>query len=191
MYLIYANSHKTLKYLNFINYQYFNIHYLRNVFNINLKEKSINAKTILPKRLSKRILFKTRFKHFKKFNIKYFNEVIYKFLINVWLKNSKNICLYIKRKLDSTHFKRHRAVFLFFYKIINKYIVPNFRVLQIKGITLKFKGKLGRGGTARKKTMFFHKGCYSLSNKFLSLNKNTWDVWTKTGTVGCTFQIFY
>jgi hypothetical protein len=39
--------------------------------------------------------------------------------------------------------------------------------------------------------MFYRRGLYSLSNKSLSLNRNKWDVWTKTGTFGCTFQIFY
>lgn len=80
--------------------------------------------------------------------------------------------MYIKKKLDSVHFKKHRMYFLFFFRILNRYILPNFQILQIKGITLKFKGKLGRGGNARKKTMFYHKGYYSLSNKFLSLNRN-------------------
>lgn len=51
--------------------------------------------------------------------------------------------------------------------------MPNFRILKLKGITLKFKGKLGRGGNARKKTIFYHKGYYSSTNKMLALNKNT------------------
>ena len=178
-------------YQEFLNYQYYNLHYLQNIYKIKLKEKNINSLYSLPKKLTKYILFKTKSTHLNQFGIKYFNEIIYMFLVNIWLKNSKNICLYIKRKLDSIHFKQHRVYFLFFCKVLNKYVLPNFRILQIKGITLKFKGKLGRGGTARKKTIFYHKGQYSLSNKFLSLNRNKWDVWTKTGTVGCTFQIFY
>lgn len=178
-------------YQEFLNYQYYNLHYLQNIYKIKLKEKNINSLYSLPKKLIKYILFKTEYKNFKQFGIKYFNEIVYMFLVNIWLKNSKNICLYIKRKLDSVHFKKHRVYFLFFCKILSNYVLPNFQILQIKGITLKFKGKLGRGGTARKKTIFYHKGQYSLSNKFLSLNRNKWDVWTKTGTVGCTFQIFY
>ena len=101
------------------------------------------------------------------------------------------MCKFIKSKLDSVHFKKHRAYFLFFFKILNIYIIPNFKILKIKGITLKFKGKLARGGNSRKKTIFYHRGYYSLSNKCLSLNRHKWNVWTKTGAVGCTFQIFY
>ena len=182
---------KNINYTEFINYQYFNLYYLNNIYKINLKEKNINSIYILPKKIIKHVLYKTRYKHYKRFNIKYFNEVIYMFLICVWLKNSKLLCQYIKKKLDNVHFKKHRTYFLFFLKILNIYIVPNFIELKIRGITVKFKGKLAKGGNSRKKTFFYHKGYYSLSNKFLSLNQHKWNVWTKTGAVGCTLQIFY
>jgi hypothetical protein len=39
--------------------------------------------------------------------------------------------------------------------------------------------------------MLYKQGYYSLSNKMLAINVNKWDVWTETGTFGCTFQIFY
>jgi hypothetical protein len=80
---------------------------------------------------------------------------------------------------------------LFFFKILNKYIKPNFKELQVKGISLVFKGKLAKGGNARKRTLFYKTGLYSLSNKLLSLNTNKWDVWTKTGSFGCVMRIFY
>jgi hypothetical protein len=115
-------------------------------------------------------LYKVRNINFKQFNIKYFNEVSHLFLVNFWLKNLKNICRYIKKKLNSVHFKKHRLYFLFFFKIINKYIKPNFKELQLKGVYLVFKGKLGKGGNSRKKTMFYKTGYYSLSNKMLCLN---------------------
>lgn len=190
-FLLFIDLNNIKRYNEYYNYQQFNLYYLKNIYNINLKEKSINAKKILPSKLIKHTLFKTKNLHYKRYSIKYFNEVAYMFLVNIWLKNSKVICRYIKTKLDTVHFKRHRGYFLFFFRILTKYILPNFKILQIKGITLKFKGKLGRGGNARKRTMFYHKGYYSLSNKLLALNRNTWDVWTKTGTVGCNFQIFY
>lgn len=179
------------QYQDYLSYQQFNLFYLRNIYEINLVEKNVNAIRLLPKKLIKRVLFKTRYKHYKNFSIKYFNEVAYMFLVSIWLKNPKYICKFIKTKLDTVHFKKHRRYFLFFFKILNRYIIPNFKLLQVKGITLKFKGKLGRGGNARKQTKFYHKGLYSLSSKSLCLNRNSWDVWTKTGTVGCTFQIFY
>lgn len=189
--LFFLYTAKIPMYSDYIAYQQFNLYYLRSIFNINLIEKNLNAVDTLPKKLAKKILFKTRYKHFKAFNIKYFNETAYMFLISIWLKNPKNVCKFIKKKLDSVHFKQHRRYFLFFFKILNRYIIPNAKLLQIKGLTLRFKGKLGRGGNARKQTKFYHKGYYSLSNKFLALNYNSWDVWTKTGTIGCVFRIFY
>ena len=82
------------------------------------------------------------------------------------------LCNYIRTKLDTVHFKKHRKYFLFFFKIIKVYIIPNFEFLNIKGVKLQFKGKLARGGNSRKKTMRLKKGFFSLSNKCLSLNQH-------------------
>lgn len=172
-------------------YQFFNSVYLQNIYKIKLKEKNINSINILPQKLTNIVLFKVRHVNFKNFNIKYFNEIAHLFLINIWLKNLKNLCKYMKKKLDTVHFKKHRFYFLFFFKILNKYIKPNFQSLQIKGIYLVFRGKLGKGGNSRKKVMFYKSGYYSLSNKLLCLNTQKWDVWTRTGTVGCTMRVFY
>jgi hypothetical protein len=152
--LITLNKNKKF-YYSFLYYQYFTSIYLQNIFKFNLREKYLNALNTIPKKTTKYILFRMRFKSFKYFKIKYFNEVLFMLIVNFWLKNPKNVALYIKRKLDSVHFKRHRAYFLFFFRILKKYITPNFDILRLKGVTLKFKGKLGRGGNSRKKTMFF------------------------------------
>ncbi len=189
--LFFIQQSTNYRYNNFINYQFFNVFYLQNIFKITLKEKNLNTLKVIPQKLTKLILFKVRNVSFKKFNIKYFNEVVNLFIINIYIKNAKNLCKYIKKKLDSTHFKKHRSYFLFFFKILNKYILPNFKLLNLKGVTLSFKGKLGKGGNARKKIMMYKKGKHSLSNKMIKINSNKWDVWTKTGTVGCSFQLFY
>ena len=189
--LFFLEQNNKNKFPAFKIFQLFTALYLQNIYKINIKEKNINTITTLPKQLSKTFLYKVRNTNFKQFNIKYFNEIGYLFLINIWLKNLKNICKYIKKKLDYVHFKNHRLYFLFFFKILNKYIKPNFNQLQIKGIYLVFRGKLGKGGNARKKTMFYKHGYYSLSNKMLSLNTQKWDIWSKTGTVGCTMRLFY
>ena len=82
--LLYLNTlTKVTYYSEFINYQYFNLYYLNNIYKINLKEKNINSIHILPKKIIKYILYKTRYKHYKRFDIKYFNEVIYMFLVCV------------------------------------------------------------------------------------------------------------
>lgn len=172
-------------------YHLFNTHYLQYIYSINLREKNINAIKLLPKSINKFILYKTRNMSFKGFKIKYFNEVVYLFLINIFLKNSKNICKFIKKKLETVHFKEHRRYFLFFFRIINEYIRGNFKTLKINGLSMKFKGKLGRGGNSRTKTMFFRAGKTSAGDKSLALNTNKWSVWTKTGSFSCTFQIFY
>lgn len=142
-------------YYSFLNFQQFNSMYLYHIFRLNFQEKYLNSLHIIPKKITKYIIFKTRFKSFKFFGIKYFNEILYMLIINFLLKNSKNIAIFIKNKLDTTHFKRHRAYFLFFFRLLKRYIIPNFSILHVKGVSLKFKGKLGRGGNSRKKTLFF------------------------------------
>jgi hypothetical protein len=170
--LFFIQQSTNYRYNNFINYQFFNVFYLQNIFKITLKEKNLNTLKVIPQKLTKLILFKVRNVSFKKFNIKYFNEVVNLFIINIYIKNAKNLCKYIKKKLDSTHFKKHRSYFLFFFKILNKYILPNFKLLNLKGVTLSFKGKLGKGGNARKKIMMYKKGKHSLSNKMIKINSN-------------------
>jgi len=156
--LLHYNLYSEKKILSKEIYHFFNTKYLQYIYNINIKEKNINAIKLLPKSINKFILYKTRNMSFKSFKIKYFNEVIYLFLINIFLKNSKNICKFIKKKLENVHFKEHRRYFLFFFRILNEYIRDNFKLLKINGLIMKFKGKLGRGGNSRTKTMRFKLG---------------------------------
>jgi len=189
--LLHYDFYNKKKKLSKENYHLFNAHYLQYIYKVNIKEKNINAIKLLPNSINNFILHKTNNISFKAFKIKYFNEVIYLFLVNIFLKNSKNICKFIKKKLESVHFKEHRRYFLFFFKIINEYIKNNFKILKINGLLMKLKGKLGRGGNSRTKTMFFRIGKTSPGDKSLALNSNKWNTWTKTGSFSCTFQIFY
>jgi len=189
--LFFIDTSKLYKFGSYRFYQMFNAFYLKSIYKVSLSEKNINVLKTLPKKLVKVFSYKVQNISYKQFSIKYFNEVAYLFLISAWTKNLKPICKYIKKRLDNTHFKKHRSYFLFFFRILNKYIKPNFEQLKIKGLYLVFRGKLGRGGNSRKKVMFYKKGEYSLSNKLLAMNSHKWDIWTKTGTVGCTMRIFF
>ena len=181
--------------VNFFSYLVFlkslNALYLRNIYPVELKERNINSLSTLPLPLSRLVLFSKKQKDYNTFGIKYSNEIAYLLLINIWLKNVKNICKYFQRKLNSVHFKEHRAYFLFFFNLLNSYIVPNFKILLVKGLYLKFKGKLGRGGNSRKTTLLYKVGVTSLTSKSLAMDSHKWDVWTKTGSVGCCFRVFF
>ena len=165
--------------------------YLKNIYPVELKEKNVNSLDTLPSALSRLVLFSRKQKSYSMFDVKYSNEVAYLLLVNVWLKNIKNICKYFQRKLNSVHFKKHRIYFLFFFKLLNSYIVPNFKILLVKGIYLRFRGKLGRGGNSRKTTLLYKVGITSLTNKSLAMDSHKWDVWTRTGSVGCCFRVFF
>ena len=189
VFLINSQKINLFSYLVFL--KSLNALYLKSIYPIDLKEKSINGLDTLPSALSRLVLFSKKRKNYSTFNVKYSNEIAYLLLVNFWLKNIKNICKYFQRKLNSVHFKRHRVYFLFFFKLFNSYIVPNFKILLIKGIYLKFRGKLGRGGNSRKSTLLYKVGVTSLTSKSLAMDSHKWDVWTRTGSVGCCFRVFF
>lgn len=83
MFYYFYKVKKKYHFPSYIEYSIFNAYYLSHIYKTNLFEKNINAVYLLPKNLMKRVLFKTRHKHYKRFNIKYFNEVVYMFLISV------------------------------------------------------------------------------------------------------------
>jgi hypothetical protein len=150
----------------------FNNKYLKHIYNLNFKEKNINCLDVIPQNIKKSLLYRTQSMNFKQFGVKYFNEVAFLFVINIFVKNCKNICIFIKKSLDKVHFKKHRLYFFFFFSILSNYIEPFFKELKLKGFTLIFKGKLAKGGNSRKQTLFYKKGLYSLSNKNLKMEKN-------------------
>ena len=170
-YLLYLNDDKKKKMFREL-FQLYNLQYLQSFYNISLREKNINAISVLPKEVTNYILYKTINQSFKPFKIKYFNEVLCLFLVNIFLKNSKNICKFIKKKLEIVHFKEHRKYLLFFIKILKKYVKNNFTILKVSGVVLKFKGKLGQGGNSRTKTMHFKAGRTSQGDRGLCLNNN-------------------
>jgi hypothetical protein len=154
------------------NLNFFNNKYLQNLYNLKIKEKNVNCLESIPTKIKNNLLVDTRSTSFKQFGVKYFNEVAFLFIVSSFIKSCKNICIFIKKSLDSVHFKKHRLYFFFFFNIFIIYVEPFFKELKIKGICLIFKGKLGKGGNSRKQTLFYKKGLYSLSNKNLKLEKN-------------------
>lgn len=166
--------------------------YVSYFLNINVKVINVNLMNFFPSILSLVVTDKDLLtERYTQFNIKYLNEIILFFMLNFYCKNIKNICIYIKKNLDKTHFKDHKKFYLFYFDLLDKYIWKNQKDLDIKGIHFVLRGKLDRGGNSRKKAIFFYKGSHSNSNKMLKLNKYKWSVWTDTGAIGCKMSVFY
>jgi hypothetical protein len=170
--IFFFNNNNFYKFTLKNNLNFFNNKYLQNIYNLIIKEKNINCLDVLPVKIKNFLSLKTINVSFKQFGIKYFNEVAFLFITCIFVKNAKNICLFIKKSLDNVHFKKHRLYFFFFFHILINYIEPFFKELKIKGLCLIFKGKLGKGGNSRKQVLFYKNGLYSLSNKNLKLEKN-------------------
>jgi hypothetical protein len=81
--LFFVEPNNKNKFAGFKVFQLFTASYLQNIYKIRLLEKNINAISVLPQKLTKNFLFRVRNINFKQFNIKYFNEVGYLFLVNV------------------------------------------------------------------------------------------------------------
>jgi len=190
-YLYLTNFQNFQKYSHYTNYKFFNTYYLQKILNIKVEERNINTINILPQKILKKTIFGKKNISMLSFNIKYFNFILHMFLLNVWLKNIVNICKYIKKNLESVHYKKHKSYFLFYCEIFEFYIFKFADDLKIKGISIVFRGKLGQGGNSRKKALFFKKGYCSLGKKSLAVNSNKFSIWTKSGSVGCQIQLFF
>lgn len=107
---------------------------------------------------------------------------------------SKNIRVFVKwfsRFIESMHFKRHRRYFnLIGLFLQNIWKLGNERLL-LKGFFLFFKGKLGRGGSVRKKVMYFRAGQHSFSTLSLRYNYRRFIIRTQSGVVGGQFALFF
>lgn len=79
-FLGFKTQHKILLYQS---YQFFNVHYLRNIFKIKLQQKNVNALKACPEDLTKKILYSVDGVSQKNFGIKYFNEIAHLFLVNI------------------------------------------------------------------------------------------------------------
>lgn len=94
------------------------------------------------------------------------------FLSSIYLKNIKNLCVFMRNKLENSFFKHHRAYYLFFYRILILFIYHNFSLLKMKGFYLSFRGKMNKGGDSRKQILTFRKGTTSLGNKHLAMQSH-------------------
>lgn len=65
------------------------------------------------------------------------------------------------------------------------------RTHRAKGISIFFKGKLGKKGSVKKSTFFNKIGLVSLSRKDLRFNYRTFIISTHTGVIGANISVFF
>jgi hypothetical protein len=89
------------------------------------------------------------------------------------------------------HFKKHRR----YFNLIGEFLKEVWRLgverSLLKGFFLFFKGKLGRGGSVRKKIIYFRSGQHSFSRLTLRYNYRRFIIRTQSGVVGGQFALFF
>ena len=121
-------------------------------------------------------------------SIKSFMSFIFSFLM------SKDIILFknfMKYCLENIHFKKHKR-FLYNFKVILNFIFNvYFSELNILGLYLKIKGKIGVGGNLKKRKYFYKYGSFSFTKKNQKLNYFKDCIRTYSGVLGLEIYISY
>jgi hypothetical protein len=98
------------------------------------------------------------------------------------------LLLYIKKKIESSHFKKHKKILSIIFDIIkkNKIILV---LTEVKGFSFDIRGKVGVAGNAKKRHVYFALGKISTTSQNLKSQWQQISVWTQTGQMGITCLI--
>lgn len=163
------------------------------LFNKNLLLNIDKNKVSLHSKLysSELILAKIRrFSNLKEINInqRVFLDLILVFLLTKDTVFFKNLLKYI---LESIHFKNHKR-FLYNLKVLLSLVFDVYgSSLNILGLYIKIKGKIGLGGNSKKKKYNFKKGNFSFTKKDQKLSYNKDVIRTYSGVLGFEVYLTY
>jgi len=156
---------------------------------INLDKNKINLHNKLY--TSEFILTKIRrFFNLKEINVsqRVFLDLILTFLFTKDTVFFKNLLKYI---LESIHFKNHKR-FLYNLKVLLSLIFDVYSTsLNVLGLYIKIKGKIGLGGNSKKKKYNFKKGNFSFTKKDQKLSYNKDVIRTYSGVLGFEVYLTY
>lgn len=107
---------------------------------------------------------------------------------------SKDVILFknfVKYILENLHFKKHRR-FLYNLKILLNTIILFFNYkINILGLFIKVKGKIGVGGNLKKRKYIFKKGSFSFTKKNQKLVYCRDSIRTYSGVLGFEIYLSY
>lgn len=186
----YTNFYQNnLYFIRFFIFKYLNT-FLNNK-NLFLSLQKNNIKIIEKSSLYKLLINKTRRLGFLKeisFKIKSFINLVLICLYNkdiILLKNT------IKGILEKLHFKKHKK-FLYNLKVLLKSIAYIFFYkFKCLGLYIKIKGKIGVGGSSKKKIFTFKLGSFSFTKKSQKLIYTKDSIRTYSGVLGFESYLTY
>lgn len=108
-----------------------------------------------------------------------------------YLKDPQSIIWLAEKVITETHLKKHKRLFALLARILRSWYNVLRRVNKAQGISLFFKGKLGKKGSVKKSKFFSKSGLVSLSSKKLRMNYRSFTITTHTGVIGAAINVFY
>ena len=170
--------------LKFLGYYFKDKSIFLNIRKNQFEFADINYFYILIYNKSKRLLFLKSIN----INLKSFIKLLLVSLISKDVILLKNFVKYI---LESIHFKKHKS-FLYSLKTIFLIIsVSMFNSLNIKGLYIKLKGKIGVGGNLKKRKYNLKLGEFSFTKKNQKLNYVKDSIRTYSGVLGFEIYLSY
>lgn len=121
-------------------------------------------------------------------NLKSFIEFL---LVSLYSKDVILFKNFIKYILENIHFKKHKR-FLYNLKVLLNLILNIYSYdLQLLGLYIKIKGKIGVGGNLKKRKYSFKNGSFSFTKKNQKLSYNRDIIRTYSGVLGFEIYLAY
>ena len=121
-------------------------------------------------------------------NLKFFIKLL---LVGLFTKDVVLLKNFIKYILENIHFKKHKS-FLYNLKIVIYLIFKLLlKFLNILGIYIKIKGKIGVGGNLKKRKFSLKLGKFSFTKKNQKLNYLKDSIRTYSGVLGFEIYLTY
>lgn len=107
------------------------------------------------------------------------------------IKDSTILIDYLQRILESLSIWDHKKFFIFIFNVFKEHFYPLFKKLNVIGLKLIIKGKVGVTGNSRKRSVKLLLGETSISPYFNSINFSNKFLNTNTGVLGLQIWLIY
>lgn len=169
---------------------YYN-YYMQLFFKTPIVFKNLNMKYLIPHHLLTYMMLSSQSIRWKKFYIKYSNELLEILYLSLWLKNLNLFAKWLKKYFEKIDLKKHRKLFIFLSFLLGHFIWQYNIFFSLKGLRLTLRGKFGKAGSVRKVRKYIKKGKCSYSSKNLALVHRSFVIRTITGVFGIKLEIFF
>jgi hypothetical protein len=131
-------------------------------------------------------------KYYYIFNKNYFNyKYVFEIFFNAFrFKNINYLVIFIKDLFKNVNFYKHQFVLFYLRCFLKLLDLPFFEPLNVRGVFMKFHGKIAKAGNSRrKKFLIQYKKIGTCYDKNYLVEK--FQLPSFTGVVGCTLILCY